>query len=1069
MDLHLRPFWDTVKRLPHPLVVVFLMFCSLPALAQHGDLDPIFVSASGADGIVHSVVEIGNGKMLIAGAFSHYGNTPRKGVAVLNPDGSLDSSFDPGSGFDGIVYQAIRAPSGGFLVVGDFLQYNGTAVGKLVMIQANGTLNSGFQTGSGADGPIYAVAATGSGEWLIGGKFENFGGQARKNFVMLNSNGSLGRASWPTANGTVRSITPETGSYSYNFLLTGDFTAIGSSSGLSGIAKIDSLGYPDYRFRPTAKGGTVSSVAYITSSYSSGQVAFLAGDFKGIGELSKGYIATVDQYGDADPFFNIHPNGRVLALSVDATGREAVIAGAFTEVNGIPMKGVARISKREIYQSGYGYRDRWEVDQNFGGPDGPNGAVHTLLRDSKGRYLLGGEFTQVGGSESQRVARLLSKFGLSLPAMPSGLAAEPLSGGSIRLSWEAAGNAAIYRLERSPSGTGEWTTSSPISSTSYVSSGLEPETTYDFRIRAENANGVSGFSEAISSVTTVMWTGPGSLLEGTAGVAFATGSISDTAVQPDGKILIAGSFTQVLGFERKCVARLNTDRTLDLGFDPGNLLDYSADKVATAPDGKIYVVSNNFSTALGLRGYEILRLNSDGSYDPTFTPPKSAYDINCVDVDLQGNVLLGLSTQTFGEQQTGSLVRLRPDGSVDIGFTVRTDASVYSLSRHPDYQLVAGGSFNNVNGAVRRNILRCDPAGTLDVAVGNAWYMSTIYAVEALPDGSILIAGFFSSVYGESRSRVAKLRSDGTVDLSFVPPEIDSGVSEIEVLYGGKILIAGAFSNVGDKYMPRIACLDSTGAPDPDFRIGAGPNSSVNSISMASDGSIIVAGNFSSYDLEDNRHIAFLKGYTPASSPVAPALVNGVVGSGFLELSWNSQGTEFGYFVETSTNGTDAWSEVAQLSRDAASFSTTGLPSGTTRYFRIRASNGFGTSGYSNVISATTWTNFQRWNVDNGFVFDTPVDADQDGDSMGQLMEYGLGLDPAKVDSAGALSTQMIGGNLVLTYFPSKPELVYQVEVSENLSDWTTEGVSIYHGNFSMGWAPVVEPQRFLRLSITER
>ena len=44
--------------------------------------------------------------------------------------------------------------------------------------------------------------------------------------------------------------------------------------------------------------------------------------------------------------------------------------------------------------------------------------------------------------------------------------------------------------------------------------------------------------------------------------------VSATAVQPDGKILIGGAFSSVLGVTRNNIARLNTDGTLDTAFNP---------------------------------------------------------------------------------------------------------------------------------------------------------------------------------------------------------------------------------------------------------------------------------------------------------------------------------------------------------------------------------------------------------------------------------------------------------------------------------------------------------------------
>ena len=60
--------------------------------------------------------------------------------------------------------------------------------------------------------------------------------------------------------------------------------------------------------------------------------------------------------------------------------------------------------------------------------------------------------------------------------------------------------------------------------------------------------------------------------------------VFSTAVQPDGKILIGGGFTEVLGVARNNMARLNTDGTLDTAFDPN--ADGIVHSIAVEPDGK---------------------------------------------------------------------------------------------------------------------------------------------------------------------------------------------------------------------------------------------------------------------------------------------------------------------------------------------------------------------------------------------------------------------------------------------------------------------------------------------------
>src|SRR5436189_6262030 len=60
---------------------------------------------------------------------------------------------------------------------------------------------------------------------------------------------------------------------------------------------------------------------------------------------------------------------------------------------------------------------------------------------------------------------------------------------------------------------------------------------------------------------------PGDLDPLDAGIGFGNG-VYATAVQPDGKIIIAGEFSSVLGVPRGNIARLNSDGTLDMTFDP---------------------------------------------------------------------------------------------------------------------------------------------------------------------------------------------------------------------------------------------------------------------------------------------------------------------------------------------------------------------------------------------------------------------------------------------------------------------------------------------------------------------
>jgi uncharacterized delta-60 repeat protein len=90
------------------------------------------------------------------------------------------------------------------------------------------------------------------------------------------------------------------------------------------------------------------------------------------------------------------------------------------------------------------------------------------------------------------------------------------------------------------------------------------------------------------------------------------------ALQNDGKIVAVGSFTSVNGYSRSGIVRLNTDGTVDTGFNPGTAFDKTAYTVKIQSDGKI-VVGGDFTTYNGTSRSKIVRINSDGSIDTGFT------------------------------------------------------------------------------------------------------------------------------------------------------------------------------------------------------------------------------------------------------------------------------------------------------------------------------------------------------------------------------------------------------------------------------------------------------------------
>jgi uncharacterized delta-60 repeat protein len=107
----------------------------------------------------------------------------------------------------------------------------------------------------------------------------------------------------------------------------------------------------------------------------------------------------------------------------------------------------------------------------------------------------------------------------------------------------------------------------------------------------------------------------------------AFGSISKVAVQPDGKIVVAGNFDSINSTSLYGITRLNADGSIDNTFNPGtgfqgsDSVNYNVlSSISIQPDGKILLGGSLMSIYNGVIFENFLRINADGSIDNTFTP-----------------------------------------------------------------------------------------------------------------------------------------------------------------------------------------------------------------------------------------------------------------------------------------------------------------------------------------------------------------------------------------------------------------------------------------------------------------
>ena len=142
--------------------------------------DPILTRSGVAFG--KSIAALPDGKVIIGGVFSAVDGTAAGSIARLNADGSLDNTFNSGGAGFGTgtptIYAIVPTADGKILVGGIFTTYNGVARKNILRLNADGTLDTSFDPGTGPSNSVFAMAVQTDGKIIIGGSFATYKGQA---------------------------------------------------------------------------------------------------------------------------------------------------------------------------------------------------------------------------------------------------------------------------------------------------------------------------------------------------------------------------------------------------------------------------------------------------------------------------------------------------------------------------------------------------------------------------------------------------------------------------------------------------------------------------------------------------------------------------------------------------------------------------------------------------------------------------------------------------------------------------------------------------------------------------
>ena len=354
------------------------------------------------------------------------------------------------------------------------------------------------------------------------------------------------------------------------------------------------------------------------------------------------------------------------------------------------------------------------------------------------------------------------------------------------------------------------------------------------------------------------------------------------AMQPDGKVLIGGDFLTYSGLPYHNMIRLNANGSVDASFSVAVWFDSGVYSVALQPDGRI-LVAGAFDSVMGGSQRGLVRLNADGSKDNSFNIG-TGFNGTVRKVILQpdGKILAGGLFTTFNGTSKNGIIRLNADGTPDNGFTVGTgfNNTVSTLTLRADGKIYAGGRFTFYNGFESRSIIRLNANGTADpvFSVGASFLSSNISAIEVMPDGGPVVGGNFTYVSGTDWVGLAKLNADGSFDASyssggaFNNPLVLTTITSLLLQPDGKLLVGGRFLTYNSVSHSNLVRLTQAGTLDTDFLTGAGFDTTVMCMAWQNDGKVFVGGRFTNYNGSAMSHMTrlYTSGITATQTLASP-------------------------------------------------------------------------------------------------------------------------------------------------------------------------------------------------------
>lgn len=330
---------------------------------------------------------------------------------------------------------------------------------------------------------------------------------------------------------------------------------------------------------------------------------------------------------------------RAIALS---TNGSVLIGGSFSVVNGIARSRIARLGPDGT------------LDPSFDPGQGPGDQVYAIVPLPDGKAVIAGNFTAINDILRGYVARLRADASVDLSFQ------DPQFNGTVR-QLTALSNSQYLAV-------GLFTSAGAIARRNVAK--LNGNGTLDLAFNP--AVGVTNFSSVLAAL-----------------------------VQPDGMVILAGDFPVINGTAHNLIARVFPNGTVDSSFDAGVIGGSSISQLLLQPDGKI-LIAGSFSSIDGYSRIGLARLNTNGTVDTSFVLPNGLNGVTSMGLQSDGKILLagnfGYTAPPPASFSQNYLLRLDTTGTADSSLRTVISGSLATAALQSDGRILIGGFFQSVGG-----------------------------------------------------------------------------------------------------------------------------------------------------------------------------------------------------------------------------------------------------------------------------------------------------------------------------------------------------------------------------------